>query len=234
MNKIKNILKSLFTFNKILVLITLLSIGYLVFANLGKNDTTKITPSLSQSDSQILPNEYVFGNKNAKVVIIEYHDFECPACAQFETIIKPMLDMHGDKVAFVKRNFPLHTKSTPAALAVEAAGLQGKFVEMKDLLYSDREWAAVRVSQEAAINNFKKFATTLGLDVKKFEQDMSSQALKDKVQRDVESALRSNINSTPTFLINGKHIDNASVITVQGWASVIDQAIKESQQTLNK
>jgi protein-disulfide isomerase len=142
------------------------------------------------------------------IVLVEYSDFQCPACAQYEPSIRQLMtDLEG-KVTFVYRHFPLrtvHLNAQIAAQASEAAALQGKFWEMHGVLFaSQRDWE----NDANAAAKFASYAGQLGMDVEKFNTDIDSDAVKEKVNSDYEGGIRAGINSTPTFFLNGKKIAN--------------------------
>jgi len=151
-------------------------------------------------------DDWVQGNAESDVVLIEYGDFQCPACGAFHPIVSQLEDEFGDRVAFVYRHFPLrsiHPNAESAARATEAAGMQGKFWEMHNLLFERQtEWA----NQPGAIGIISEYAEELGLDLEQYEADMVSDEVADLVAEDLLSANRNGLNSTPTFVLNGQVI----------------------------
>jgi protein-disulfide isomerase len=148
----------------------------------------------------------VTGNKESKVVLIEYSDFQCPACAFYHPIVQSILKEFGDRIQFVYRHFPLkslHANAQRAAFAAEAAGKQGKFWEMQSLLFERQgDWKESNDIKTI----FESYASSLSLDIEKFRSDFSSDAVEEKVDRDAESAIALDVNSTPTFFLNGQKI----------------------------
>lgn len=148
------------------------------------------------------------GNAQSGVLLVEYSDFQCPACAAYHrSIIKQLVEEMDSQVKFVYRHFPLaqHAQAKLAAYAAEAAGKQGKFWEMHDLIFAgQKEWAGNRKAGEI----FEKYAVSLGLDIEKFADDLDSKEIKNKVENDYQSGLNSGVNSTPTFFLNGKQMQN--------------------------
>lgn len=143
--------------------------------------------------------------KDAKIVLIEYSDFQCPACRSYYPMVKK-LAQEVPNLAVVYRHFPLsqHTNARPSAQAAEAAGQQGKFWEMHDMLFDNQQhWADLRGSAET----FQGYAVALGLDIDKFKTDYNSAAAKTKIEADYQSGAR-DINGTPTFFVNDKKIQN--------------------------
>ena len=172
---------------------------------LSKNAPLPVaTGTLSSPVSDV---DHSSGPTDAKVTLVEYSDFQCPACAAFSTVITKALaepELKG-KVRFVYRFFPLvsiHPNAMLSSEAAEAASLQGKFWEMHDLLFEKQtDWA--ELSNTGAKNKFAEYAVQLGMDKTRFLSDIDSSAVKDRVQRDISSGDASNIQSTPTFFVNG-------------------------------
>ncbi len=146
------------------------------------------------------------GSKDAKVQLVEYGDYQCPACGQAHPIIKKLLADYDGKVALVFRNLPLsalHNNAEGAARAAETALLQGKFTEMHDKLY---ETQARWNSSLDPMKIFVGYAEELGLDMTKYNADVKSQAVIDKIRRDKGDAEAFGFNSTPTLVINGEQV----------------------------
>lgn len=153
------------------------------------------------------PADHISGSASASVTLVEYSDYQCPACASFYPIIKQILSEPGSEhVRFVYRNFPLtniHPNAQLSAQASEAAALQGKFWEMHDMLFENQaKWSGM--SNAGARATFEGYASTLGLDTAKFKRDIDSDAVKAKIRADIEGGTASGVNATPTFFINGK------------------------------
>lgn len=225
MSKINNISKSLFTFNKIIVFITLASLIYLIIS-VSKNSSKQI--SLDMSDSQIVIDDHVMGDRNSKVVVVEYLDLQCPNCAAWDPLVKEMFDRHKKDIALVHRHFPLsmHLNAMLAAKAAEAASIQGKFYEMKELLFAKQDqWSNSLRGKEFMIN----YAESLGLNLSQFEYDLESESVENRILRDQKSAQRSGVQATPTFFINGKHIDNSLILNQEGWDSEIAKALAQAK-----
>lgn len=151
--------------------------------------------------------DWIKGSKDAQVVLTEYADFECPSCAQTHPILEQAKKEFGDKVAIVFRHYPiaeLHANALPAAWAAEAAGKQGKFWEMHDLLFSRQNfWKDEKDPQE----KFTGYAAdVLGLNKEQFVKDYTSNEIQTKVAAARESSQKDGISSTPTIFINGKHV----------------------------
>ncbi len=177
-----------------------------IIASSGDNSSVNVSSSISD----IVEQDHVKGNPDASIVIMEYSDFQCPACKAYFPIIKQLMSEYSDDIAFVYRHYPLtsiHANAEPAARAAEAASVQGKFWEMHDKLFENQsEWS--ELSTKLAEDKFAEYAGDIGLDVDKFKIDLGSKAIKERVKSDSQSALRAGLNSTPTFFINGEKIKN--------------------------
>ena len=169
-------------------------------ANTGATDST-----LSELSSPVSESDHKRGDGD--IALVEYSDFQCPACSAYYPLIKKIEEDFKGELFVVYRHFPLsqHQNAIPSALASEAAGLQGKFFEMHDMLFDNQvEWSESTAPKEI----FKKYAENLGLDVQKFEADMELPELQDKISADFQSGIKSNVNATPTFFLDGKKIQN--------------------------
>lgn len=152
------------------------------------------------------------GNASSSVVIMEYSDFQCPACRSYYPIMREIMAEFGDRVALVYRHFPLigiHPNAEFAARAAEAAGKQGKFWEMHDLLFEKQnEWA--KVANVAPM--FESYATLLGISIEQFKTDFVSNEVKNFVKAQRIHAVQAGLQGTPSFFINGKQIQNPSSV----------------------
>lgn len=143
--------------------------------------------------------DHLQGENSAGIELVEYGDYECPHCGRAYPIIKHIQQKMGSKLKFVFRNFPLaeiHPHATNAAIATEAAAAQNKFWEMHDTLFENQ-----RHLQDA---NLISYAQRLQLDVAQFEADFDKKDIQLKVEADFESGVRSGVNGTPSFFINGE------------------------------
>lgn len=141
------------------------------------------------------------GAEQAKVVIIEFSDFQCLFCASVQLTLDRVMELYGDRVRLIYRHFPLtkiHPYALKAAVAAEAAGNQGKFWEMHDKLYQNQE--------KLTDDDLRRYAQELGLDIKRFDKDLDSPQLQEKVLKDKEDGLKAGVSGTPAFFINGIYI----------------------------
>jgi protein-disulfide isomerase len=156
-----------------------------------------------------ITNEPAEGDPSkAKVVIVEFGDFECPFCAQTRQLIKSMQNRYGDGVAFVFKDFPLssiHPRALDAAQAAHCAGDQGKYWEMHDSLFADQK--------HLEIDDLKNKSQELGLDTNKFNECLMSEKYKKSILANVKEGEKLMINGTPliigtpTLIINGYYVD---------------------------
>ncbi len=152
-------------------------------------------------------SDWVRGNKDSKVILVEYSDFQCPACKVFYSFLKQIEAKYGTKIELVYRNFPLsyHANATLAAKAAEAAGRQGKFWEMHDLIFENQDaWAGQNNAD--AEKTFVSYAQIFKLDIDQFKNDLNSAEIKAKIEGDYQGGLKSGVNATPTFFLNGKKL----------------------------
>lgn len=142
------------------------------------------------------------GPDSAPVTLVEYGDFECPNCGEAYPILQELLRRLDGSVRFVYRNFPLsqsHPHAEEAAEAAEAAAAQGKFWQMHNLLFEHQD-ALTR-------HDLRRYAAEIGLDLARFDHEMAEHRYAEDVQEDFRSGVRSDVNGTPTFFINGERYD---------------------------
>lgn len=153
----------------------------------------------------ISEGDWVTGNKESKVILIEYADFQCPACGAYYPLIKELIKEQGANFKLVYRHFPLqqHQNAKPAAYSAEAAGKQGKFWEMESMIFErQRDWSESRNVDDI----FLGYAKSLGLNAEQFKKDRESKEIKDNVEADYNGGIKAGVNATPTFFLNGKRI----------------------------
>jgi protein-disulfide isomerase len=132
------------------------------------------------------------------VTLLEYGDYECPFCGAAHPVLKEVRELLGDDLRFAYRHFPLtqiHPHAYQAAEAAEAAGAQGRFWDMHDLLYRNQDRLGLR--------DVMSYATALGLDLEPFVADLRGHAHAGRLREDFLSGVRSGVNGTPTFFVNG-------------------------------
>jgi protein-disulfide isomerase len=149
---------------------------------------------------------HIRGNPNAQVTLEEFGDFQCPPCGSFAAFAEELLKEYDSRVRIVFRHFPLaaHEHAREASLAAEAAGLQGHFWEMYDVLYREQAaWSKAPNTREL----FESYAGTIGLNVDQFKKDMDGEQAKVRIDSDQARAESLGINVTPTIYINGQPVD---------------------------
>jgi len=187
----------------------------------SNNSSNKSTPSTNTSK---LSNN-VIGENKKNVVLVEYGDYQCPACAAYYPIIKQLVEEYKSDIQFQFRNFPLqqiHQNARAASRAAEAAGKQNKFWEMHDLLYEQQ--SAWEQSTSANVI-FEQYAKQLGLNVETYKTDFASNEINEIINADFNEGTRLGVESTPTFFLQGKKLDNPPR-DLDGWKKLINEQIK--------
>jgi protein-disulfide isomerase len=149
-------------------------------------------------------DDHIQGDPTAACVLVEYGDYQCPSCGQAYPIVKRLQKHFGRKLAFVFRNFPLtqiHPWAEPAAEAAEFAATHGKFWEMHDLLYENQE--------NLGESLFLELGDTLDLSSSQLLTAIAAHTYQDRVRTDFRGGVRSGVNGTPTFFINGVRHDGS-------------------------
>jgi protein-disulfide isomerase len=167
------------------------------------------------------------GAPNAAVTIEEFADFQCGACAGMHPVVKELRSTYGDRVRIIFRHYPLpgHDKAYEAAVATEAAGMQGKFWDMQNILFTNQQvWSRS--------SDFRKmlqdYAQKIGLDVDKFNADMAGSHTKNRVDFDLQRGRSLQVSSTPTFYINGRMLTGQEM-SVDGMRQIIDAELQKLQ-----
>jgi protein-disulfide isomerase len=167
---------------------------------------------------------HIRGPVDAPVTLEEFGDYQCPPCGLLAGPIKQLETDYGKTLRVIFRHFPLitHSHAREAACAAEAAGLQGKFWEMHDLLYREQpEWSKATDAQPL----FNAYAGILGLKVDRFKQDMVSDKVKERVTEDQKHGAAIGVQNTPTIFLNNKALDPAS-LNPANLRAVVDAAVK--------
>lgn len=178
-----------------------------------------------QPIDHVTAEDWASGPSDARVTVIEYSDFQCPACSAYEPMVKRLREEFTTEMRFVYRHFPLpqHQNAEAAALAAEAAGKQGKFWEMHDKLFAEQSaWA----EDSSAAAKFQDYAAALGLDQARFTADVASSQLRDRVEASASSGTRAGVDSTPTFFLNGQKLENPR--TYDEFRDIINRALGQT------
>ncbi len=154
------------------------------------------------------------GNAGSPVVIEEFADFQCPTCRIVHPKMNEIISKYGNRIKVVFRQYPVTQppKAYDAAVATEAAGLQGKFWEMQNIMFNNQtSWANSQTHRQ----DYSKYAKQIGLDVEKFEIDLLGMAAKQRVDSDMKRGKALNISSTPSILINGRLVPYSQMEVAQ-------------------
>lgn len=209
----------------------------------SKNNSTTIDVSgINLYEEQLASPEngniadHVFGKSDSKVVLIEYGDYQCAGCGSINPAIEEITAQYKDKIKFIYRNFPLttiHPNAKAAAGVAEAAGLQGKYWEMNSKIFDNQsEWSDSSGQERSDI--FKGYASSLDLDIDKFLSDLSLNEISQKISFDQTLGRESNVDSTPTFFLNGSKLDGTILQDAQQadgtlFRKALDEAISKNQ-----
>jgi len=196
--------------------------GLVVYSRISNPgiDVSNVDPGVAQvaTDNNGQIADHTYGNEDSKVVLIEYGDFQCPSCGGAHPNIKSILEDYKDDILFIFRNFPItniHPNAKAAAAAAEAAGLQGKYWEMHDMVFENQNsWKDYSTSERT--DAFKAYAEQLGLDVDRFGADLSLASINRKIAFDVALAKKVGVDATPTFILNGEKISQEASSDVVG------------------
>lgn len=202
------------TDTKIIVGVVVVSVALLIgsaFLLGGKNTSSdKAETKAAKVDTNLLVSEGSFrrGNPNSGVTLVEFADFECPACGAMYPVVHSVVADYEKDIQFVHRNFPLsmHKYARLAAEAFEAAGEQGKAWEMYDLLFKNQAtWSGSSSPKEV----FIEYAKQLSLDEEQFTQALETSKNNTKINADISDGENAGVNSTPTFFLNGKKLEGS-------------------------
>lgn len=199
----------------------------LFFFTGNKNDSANTSQT---SNNATVSNHSIGGNKK-NVELLVYGDFQCPVCSQFYAVEKQIMEAYGDDIKFTFRHFPLdtiHPNARGASRAAEAAGKQGKFFEMHDLLYENQEaWSG----SSNAKTIFDQYAKQIGLDINKFSEDYASELTNSTINADRNEGNSKGVEGTPTYFINGRKLDNTELSSVESFKKVIEAEIAKAKSS---
>jgi len=187
-------------------------------------NTNNTAPSAAAASAKSLAavteDDHVRGDlEKAKVVLIEYSDYECPFCGRHHPTMQEVMDQYGDDVAWVYRHFPLtsiHPQAMPAALAAECANEQGKFWEYTDELFDNQA--------KLSSSFYSELAGDLGLNTSKFDDCVESEKYATRVKADIASGQAAGASGTPATFVNGTLVSGA--VPASTFTSLIDAALK--------
>jgi protein-disulfide isomerase len=183
-------------------------------------------PAAGERKTVDIGNSPVLGPANAPVSVVIFSDFQCPFCGRVEPTLKQLQTDYGNKVKFIWKNQPLpfHPNAMPAAKAAMAAGAQGKFWQMHDVMFQNQ--------QQLSDQNYEKWAKDLGLNMDKWKADMASPKIAAAIEADSKQGTALGANGTPSFFINGRSLVGAQ--PVDQFKAVIDDELKNSAKGIAK
>ncbi|MGD0388836.1 MAG: DsbA family protein [Tepidisphaeraceae bacterium] len=162
---------------------------------INSGPTPPLTPPLGTRD-------HILGPPAARLVMVEFGDYQCPHCRRADLIVRQIVGRFGDQLTFGFRHFPLtkiHPQARLAAQAAEAAAAQGKFWQMHELLFQHQE--------QLELDPLAQYAAELQLDVARFRDELNAGAYSQRVREDIAGGIRSGVNGTPTFFIQNKRFN---------------------------
>ena len=206
----------------IIIVVLLLVVSFVVSKGNKQVDPASFTDVETFDDSP-----HIKGDPNAEIVLIEYSDFQCPACKAAAPAVADLVDVYGDRLAIEYRNFPLrqiHPNAQVGAQAAEAAAIQGKFWEMHDLLFERQsEWAESFNPERY----FRDYAQELGLNGDRFRYDFGSDEVKNRVNTDADEAMALEVPGTPGLVYNGEVIDMNTFLAENFAPVVVEESTTE-------
>lgn len=217
------------------IIFSVLVVGFLAFLFTYSQKTSvnlrDISPDKVQiaTDSNGQIGDHVYGKADSKVVLVNYSNYQCSFCAKFHPEFKKIAEDYKDKIAFVFRNISdsNYPNSIAASTAAEAAGLQGKFWLMHDIiLESQDEWSRLDVNQRDDI--FESYAKKIDLDINKFKADLKSSQISRKLRYDNALGKKHDIKGTPALYLNGIDIDSSNFKDFNIIRRMIDEEIKKA------
>lgn len=148
--------------------------------------------------TQIAEDDWILGSEDAPVTLLEYGDFECPYCAMARPVLEGLVAEHPADIRLVFRHFPIsttHPHARIAAESAEAAGAQGQFWEMHDMLFTHQD--------RLEFDDLRSYAHAIGLDMMRFDQEMSARVYEEEVRWDFRRGIQDGVNGTPSIFVNG-------------------------------
>ncbi len=212
---------------KVLLGIGIATVVILIGGVFYLNTTNPQVTAQGTIDKKVLvAGKNTIGSPKAKVTVVEFADFQCPACGAFHPEMKKILSDYNGKIYFVYRHFPLpmHKNARAAAQAAEAAAAQGKFWLMYDQLFDTQsQWEELDNPQATFIG----FAKALKLNTEKFTNDLEQSSSTSIIQKGIEDGNKAGVNATPTIFVNGKKVEGTSIADLSTQVrKAIDEGLK--------
>jgi protein-disulfide isomerase len=198
--------------------------GIAVYMSQGNSESADATPAPVPAPAPGAGR--VRGNPEAPVTLVEFGDYECPSCGYYHPVVMELMRRYPSEMKLQFHHFPLiqiHPNAMAASLAAEAAGDQGKFWEMHDLLFENQRSWERRHNVEGY---FLSLANQIGLNGAEFQQAFKAVETRDRVLADVRMGVDSNVQGTPTFYINGQLVPNDPPPGVEDLARLIESSLK--------
>jgi protein-disulfide isomerase len=222
-------LKRFFPF-LIIGLVALAAVGSGVMLYRAKRPQTTAIPKAMAASKEHAEEVHARGAANAAVTLEEFGDFQCPPCGGLEAPLQQIERDYASSLRVIFRNFPftIHEHAHEAAYAAEAAGLQGRFWEMHDLLYREQAvWAKTKDAQSL----FNSYAGMIGLNLERFKKDVGGEQVKAKVESDRKRGETLGVKNTPTIFINNQSVPPTS-LNPTALRAAVDAAVKEKTKVL--
>jgi protein-disulfide isomerase len=194
-------------------------------------EVTNTSDSSPSAPLQSTGGGHFRGPENARITLVEFGDYQCPSCKAFHPVVQELLSRYPQQVRLEFHHYPLisiHPNSMAASLAVEAAGEQGKYWEMHDLVFELQDQWSRSPNPEP---DFLAMAARLGLNQNSFMQSMRSPQLQDRVLQDVVRARDSQVEAVPTFFIDGKKM--SIPLSITAFVDIIEMQL-QNQSSSNK
>ena len=190
------------------------------------NTATNPTPVAAGKIPDVTSSDKVRGDlKKAKVVVVEYSDYECPFCGRHHPTMKQLFEKYGDKIAWVYRHFPLsfHPEANPAALAAECANEQGKFWDYTDTLFDNQD--------KLGESYYKQLAADMGMKTSQFDDCFDTAKYQEVIDKDAAGGRAAGVSGTPATFINGQLVASSNGSSVGAaplatFTAIVDQALK--------
>lgn len=209
----------------VILVVVILGLGGIFL--IGKSKSNSSSTGSNSSVGAI--SNHTTGSNAKNVTLTVYGDFQCPVCGEFYPIEKKVVDTYKNDIQFRFLHFPLesiHPNARAASRAAEAAGLQGKFFEMHDLLYTNQSaWSSL----SDPFTVFSSYASQLGLDVAKFKTDFASEVVNSTINADLKDGNGKGVTGTPTYYLNGTKLSNGDINTYDKFAAKVQEAINASK-----
>jgi protein-disulfide isomerase len=205
------------------IITTLLVAGFIGFLWIGDTNSSMDTQATPAGAAKVT---HISGKQDAAVSLVEYSDFQCPACGAYYPVIEQVIEKYKDQISFEYRHYPLttiHQNAFAAARASEAAGKQGAFWEMYRLLFANQ---AAWSGSGAAQTTFEGYAKQLRLDINAYKTDFASSETNSSINASIKEFNALGLpKSTPTFLLNGKKIEVRN--NLEDFSKLIDRAVEQ-------